>query len=168
MNSLIAKQAAIYSLILGAILAIFGSFNFLIGLVTFALALFCAPAVILYLKKTNKIGFLENQQAAALGGLCGFCSTISFFIVFTPLTLIFLKLAPLVNKVLPFIGGYHYAYGLQYLVRFDSLWLFFIIIIMLAIVCALTNSTTAMGAVFLLAQFEKRPDDIEEIDINIE
>ena len=70
MNTLIAKQAVLYSLIFGAVLALFGSFNFLIGLVAFILALLCAPAVILFMKKTNKIGFLESQQAAALGGLC--------------------------------------------------------------------------------------------------
>ena len=82
MNTLIAKQAVLYSLIFGAVLALFGSFNFLIGLVAFILALLCAPAVILFMKKTNKIGFLESQQAATLGGLCGFCATISFFLIF--------------------------------------------------------------------------------------
>lgn len=168
MNTLITKQAVLYSLIFGAALALFGSFNFLIGLVAFILALLCAPAVILFMKKTNKIGFLESQQAATLGGLCGFCATISFFLIFTPMTLIFTKFAPLVNKILPFISGYHYAYGLQYIVTFDSLWLFFIIVIMIAGVGALTNSTTAMGTVFLLAQFEQKPKDIEEIDIHIE
>ena len=168
MNTIIAKQAVFYSLILGAILALLGSFNFLIGFAAFLLALLCAPAVIVYMKKINKLGFLESQQAAALGVLCGFCATISFFIILTPLTLIFSFLAPLINKILPFVNPYHYAYGIQYFIRFDSLWLFFIIIIMIAGICALTNATTAMGTIFLLSQFEKKPDDIEEIDIHIE
>lgn len=168
MNTLIAKNTAIYSLIIGAVLAVIGSFNFMIGLVTFALGLLCAPAVIIYMKKRAQIGFLDNQQAAALGAISGFCATVSFFIVFTPMTLIFLKLAPLINKLIPFINPYHYSYGIQYIIRFDALWLFFVIIIMIGIVAALTNSATAMSTIFLISQFEKRPDDIEEIDIHIE
>ena len=168
MNTIIGKKAAIYSLILGAALAILGSFNFLIGLIVFIMGLLCAQIILIYMKKTDQIGFLDNQQAATLGAICGFCSTISYFIIFTPLTLIFLKLAPLVNKLIPFVSSYHYAYGLQYLVRFDALWLFAVIIIMIGIVSALTNATTAMGAIFALSQFEKKPEDIEEIDINIE
>ena len=39
---------------------------------------------------------------------------------------------------------------------------------MIGIVSALTNATTAMGTIFALSQFEKKPEDIEEIDINIE
>ena len=50
MNILIAKKAVIYSLILGAILALFGIIGFLIGLVAFALGLLCAPAVIFFMK----------------------------------------------------------------------------------------------------------------------
>lgn len=157
MNILIAKKAAIYSLILGAILALFGMFNFLIGLVAFVFAVFVAPIVLFVMQKRNEIGFLDNQQGAAFGALAGFVSTVGFFVVFTPITLILSK-----------IFTNHYSYGLSALVRFDTFWLFIIIVIMIAALLALTNATSGMGSVFLLSQFNKKPEDLEEIDIKIE
>ena len=157
MNTLIAKKAAIYALILGAILALAGTIGFLIGLVAFALGLLCAPLVIFFMKSKNEIGFLDNQQGAAMGALCGFCSTVSYFAIFTPLVLI-------IHKIIPS----YYSYGLPYIVSFGTFWLFLVIVVTIGILIALTNATTGMGAVFLLSQFDKKPDDIEEIDINIE
>ena len=157
MNILIAKKAVIYSLILGAILALFGIIGFLIGLVAFALGLLCAPAVIFFMKSRNEIGFLDNQQGAALGAMVGFCSTVAYFAIFTPLVL-------LIHAIKPS----YYSYGLPYIVSFDTFWLFLVIVVTIGILCALTNATTGMGAIFLLSQFDKKPDDIEEIYINIE
>ncbi len=157
MNILIAKKAAIYSLILGAVLAVFGLLGFLIGLVAFVLSLLAAPSVILALKLRNEIGFLDNQQGALLGAMCGATATLAFFALFSPLVLIIHK----INE------GY-YSYGLPYLFTFDSLWLLIVIIIMIALLLALTNATTGMGAVFAISQFEKKPEDLEQIDISIE
>ncbi len=157
MNTLIAKKAAIYAFILGAILALVGIIGFLIGLVAFALGLLCAPAIIFFMKAKNEIGFLENQQGAALGAMVGFCSTVAYFAIFTPLVLI----------IHAFIPSY-YSYGIPYIVNFDTFWLFLVIVVTIGILVALTNATTGMGAIFLLSQFEKKPDDIEEIDIHIE
>ncbi len=157
MNTLIAKKAAIYALILGAILALVGIVGFLIGLVAFALGLLCAPAVMFFMKARNEIGFLENQQGAALGAMIGFCSAVAYFAIFTPLVLI-------IHLIMPS----YYSYGLPYIVSFDTFWLFLVIVITIGILTALTNATTGMGAVFLLSQFDKKPDDIEEIDIHIE
>lgn len=157
MNILIAKKATMYAAVVGVILGITGIIGPLIGLVAFALGLLCAPLVIFFMKYRNEIGFLESQQGAALGALVGFCSTVAFFIVFSPLVLIIHAIRPS-----------YYSYGIPYVVGFDTLWLFFVIIITIGILAALTNATTGMGAAFVLSQFDKKPDDIEEIDINIE
>ena len=157
MNTLIVKKAAFYALILGAALAIVGIINFLIGLVAFTLGLLCAPAVIFFMKSRNEIGFLESQQGAALGAMIGFCSTIAYFAIFTPLVLL-----------IHAIKSSYYSYGLPYIVSFDTFWLFLVIVVTIGILVALTNATSGMGAIFLLSQFDKKPDDIEEIDINIE
>ena len=168
MNTLIAKKATVYSLIIGAILALFGSFNFLMGLVSFALAVFVAPVVIFILQKRNEIGFLDNQQGAAIGALSGFFATVSFFIIFTPITLFLNWLAPIIGSKIKFISTYHYSYGLTSLIRPDTLWVFGLIVIVIGILIALTNSATGMGSTFLLSQFNKKPEDLEEIDIKIE
>lgn len=168
MNLLILKKAILYSLILGIIFAFFGSFNSLIGLVALALGIFCAPCVIFFMKFRKEIGFLDNQQGAVLGVASGFFATISFFLVFTPLTIMLSNLTPVISKKIKFIGSYHYSYGLPYLITPDSFWLFVVIVIAIAALVALTNSTTGMGATFILAQIEKKPENIDEIDINIE
>lgn len=157
MNILIVKKAAFYSIITGVVLALVGTVSFFAGLVFFALGLLSAPAVIFFMKSKNEIGFLENEQGAALGAVIGFFAALAFFVIFTPAVLIIHAIKPS-----------YYSYGLPYMVTFDTFWLFIVIVVTIGILCALTNATTGMGAIFLLSQFEKKPDDIEEIDINIE
>ena len=54
MNELIAKKAAIFSVILGAITAFISLVPTFIGLGILTLSLFSAPIIILYMKKKRK------------------------------------------------------------------------------------------------------------------
>lgn len=158
MNVLILKRACIFSLILGVVTAIVGLLPFLIVYVVLFLSFFCAPAVIMYMKKNNMLGILDMQQSAFLGAVIGFATTAGFFAVFAPLVL-------LIHSIFK----NYYAYGLQYFITFQALWLFIIILAMLAGLLALTNAVSAMCVNYVYGQIEKLPDGLDEpVDIMID
>ena len=158
MNILILKRAASLSLILGAITAIIALVPFFIMYVVLFLSFLCAPAVIIYMKKKNLLGILDMQQSAVFGGAVGFVTSVGFFAVFIPAVL-----------VIHSIFKNYYAYGLQYFITFNALWLFIIILITLAGLLALTNAVTAMGVNAVYMQFEKVPEGVDEpVDITID
>lgn len=158
MDITILKKAAILSLILGAATAVIALIPFFIMYVVLFLSFFTAPAVIIYMKKFNMLGVLDSQQAAILGGGIGFATSLGFFVVFAPAVLL-----------IHLIFKSYYSYGLQYFIQFNALWLFIIILIMVAAILALTNAVTAMGTVAVYNQIEKLPEDTSgHIDIKID
>ena len=49
------------------------------------------------------------------------------------------------------------------------MWLFFVIVFMVALIFAMTNSALAMGIVWLLSKIEQKPQDYDaRLDIKIE
>lgn len=158
MNQVIAIRTAVFSLIFGAILGLLALFPFLIGYVLFVLVFFSSVVVILYMKKNDKhLGIISTQEGAILGALIGFLSTIGFFISFSPMVCI-LKLI--------FKGYYSYAIPDAFAM---GVWLFLIIVLMVAGMFAMTNSATGMGLAWGLEFFEKKPQDSDaRLDIKID
>ena len=79
MNKLIAKRAALFSLILGAILGLVALIPAFIGLCLFILTFIVSPLVIIYMKKDEKhLAYLTNEQGATLGAIIGFFATVGF------------------------------------------------------------------------------------------
>lgn len=158
MNILILKKAAILALILGAGVAIVALIPFFIIYIVLFMSFFTAPTVMIYMKKNNLLGILDMQQSAFLGGAIGFASTLGFFVVFTPLVLI-----------VHLIFKNYYTYGLQYFITFSALWLFVIILFMVAGLLGLTNAVGAMGTNYIYNQIEKLPEGADEhVDIKID
>jgi hypothetical protein len=158
MNQLIAKKAGLFALILGAAIGLVSLFPFFIGFCLFALSFFSSTIVILYMKKDEKhVAYLTNEQGAILGGVIGFFATIGFALSFCPMVCI-LKL----------IFKTYYAYIIPDLLK-DALWLFFVLLFMVAFIFALINSTTGMGTAWIMNQVEKKPENIDaRLDIKIE
>lgn len=156
MNILIAKRASLFSLILGALIGLISLVPMVIGLSLFTLAFLCSPIVILYMKKNEKyLGIITNEQGAILGAIIGFCAAAGFFASFSPLVC-----------VLHFIFKSYYAYAIPDMFSM-GLWLFFVILIMVGIIFAMTNSVSAMGISWLLGHTEKKPENYDA-PLNIE
>ena len=158
MNSVVSKSALLFALILGAFLGIISVIPQLIGICLFALSFLCAPIIIIYMKNKEKhLGIISTENGAKLGAIIGAASTIGFFVTFSPLVCI-VKL----------IFRSYYAYALPDTLK-EALWLFFIIVGMVALIFAATNSATGMGCAWLYSTFEKQPEEPEaHLDIKIE
>ncbi len=158
MNVLILKRATILAAFLGAIVAVVGLIPFFIIYVVLFLSFFASPAVLIFMKKKFLLGVLDMQQSALLGSAIGFACSVGFFVVFVPA----ICLIHLIFKN-------YYSYGIQYFVQFQALWLFIIILAMLAAILALTNSVSAMAVNYVYSQIEKVPEDAKmPVDITID
>ena len=115
------------------------------------------------MKKQNEIGRLDMEKSAFLGATIGIASSLAFFTILIPSVLI-----------LRFLGNItklwnYYAFALDSLITFQTLWLFVIIGVMVIGILALTNSVTAMGTYYIFNQIEKLPEGADEpIDIIID
>lgn len=158
MNQLIAKRAALFALILGAAIGLISLFPFFIGFALFILSFFSSVVVMLYMKKDEKhLAYLTNEQGAIMGGIVGFFATIGFFITFAPLVC-----------VLRLIFKTYYSYMIPDMLR-DAMWLFFVLVFMVAVIFALINSATGMGTTWILSHIEKEPENVDaRLDIKIE
>lgn len=158
MNQLILKRTALFSLILGAIIGLISIIPPIIGFCLFILSFFSGAIVILYMKKDEKhIAYLTNEQAAIVGGVIGFFTTLGFFVTFSPMVCI-LKL----------IFKNYYSYMIPDMLS-NALWLFFVIVFMVAVIFAMTNSALAMGIIWLINKIEGKPQHHDAgLDIKIE
>lgn len=158
MNQLVVKRACIFSLIFGAFVGLFALIPPLIGLCLFVLLFLSSVVVILFMKKNEKhLAFITNEQGAILGGIIGFFATIGFFITFTPLVCI-----------ISLIFKSYYSYTIPYMLN-QALWLFFIVVFIVAAIFALTNSASGMGIAWLSGYLEKKPENHDApLDINVD
>jgi len=156
MNIVIVKQGAILGALLGALIGVVALINPLMIYVLFTLCFLCAPIVMIFMKKRNMLGYLDSQQGATLGGIIGFTSTLGFFILFIPLVLI-----------IGVIFKTYYTYGIPYFINLQSLWLFLVIIVMIAATLAMTNAVMGMATTYIYNQIEP-PPPLEEGNIDIE
>ena len=158
MNQLIIKRAVLFSLIFGACIGLVSSIPFLIGISIFVLAFFSSVFVILFMRKDEKyVAFLNNEQGAIMGGIIGFFATVGFFIAFCPMVCI-----------LHFIFKNYYSYMIPDMFQ-EALWLFIVVVLMVGLIFALTNSATGMGTTWIIGYFEKKPQDYDaRLDIKIE
>jgi len=109
------------------------------------------------MKKNEKhLGIINTEQGAILGGIIGFCSTIGFFVIFTPMVCI-----------IRLIMRNYYAYMIPDMLK-EAIWLFFIIVFIVSFVFAATNAASAMGVSWIFSHTEKTPvDENSQIDIEI-
>ena len=157
MNQLIAQKTALFSLIFGAIIGLLSIIPPFIGLTLFILA-FCSSAIIMpYMKKNEKhVAYLTNEQGAIMGGIIGFCATLGFFATFSPMVCIMKMI----------FKGY-YTYMIPDMLA-NALWLFFVIVFMVSLIFAMTNSVAGMGITWVLGHIEKKHENYDaRLDIKI-
>lgn len=158
MNQIILKKAVIFSFLLGAVIGIASILPFMIGFNLFILSFCSSVIILLYMRNNEKhLSYLTNEQGAIMGGVIGFFTTIGFFATFTPLVFI-----------IHLIFKNYYAYMIPDLLT-SALWLFFVLVFMVGIIFALTNSATGMGVVYFLGKMQPTPDNLDaRLDIKIE
>ena len=128
------------------------------GISIFVLAFFSSVFVIIYMRKDEKyVAFLDSQQGAIMGALIGFFESIGFFVTFCPMVCI-----------LHLIFKSYYSYMIPDMLQ-DALWLFVVVVLMVGLIFALTNSATGMGVAWVMSYFEKKPENFDaRLDIKIE
>ena len=158
MNELIVKKSIIFSFIFGALLGLLAIFPFLNALCFITLAFLSSPIVVCYMKKIKQLGIIDNQQGAIIGAFIGLFSTICFFISFVPMVLILHLI----------FRSKYYSYAIPYMFE-DGVWLLFIIVFMVAVFFAVTNSVSGMATSYCLNFIEKKPEHHDaQLDIKIE
>lgn len=148
MNSVLIKKTIIFSFIFGAFLGLIALLPNVIGYCLVTLTFFSSFFVILFLKKDKSYQPLNSKEGTILGSVIGFFTTFGFFLSFSPMVCI-LKMILKQN---------YYAYAIPDMINM-GMWLFFMIVFVVAFIFALTNSITAMGIVWLF-------DKMENIQIN--
>ena len=157
MNETVVKRALIFSLILGAFIGVASLVPAIIGFGVFTLMFLAAPIIIIYMKKNEKyLSFINNEQGAIFGAIIGFGATIGFFASFAPLVCL-----------IRFIFKTYYSYMIPDMIS-SALWLFFVLVFMIALVFAATNAVSAMGLAWFYSYSEKKPQDEGRLDIKID
>lgn len=135
------KKTFIITSILGLILGAVASIPIptLIIYIMFFMSCLASPAIIIYLKTKNLYFYNDYKQAAFFGAGVGIVSTVAFMVTFIPLCLI-----------LGLIPNNEYMIALRALLSPEALWLDIIIIFMLALISAASNSVSAMGVQYLI------------------
>ena len=124
------KISMLFGIITGVI-ALIPPFIFYSLLILF---LFASIAVVLYYRRIEKFELTDSKDTALKGGIIGFISFLSYIAVFVPCVL-----------VLSFIFKGYYNYGLPYFLSLQAFWLFILILVVVGIICAVTNGVTLMG-----------------------
>ena len=137
------KIVSVCSLIFGAILAFPTFFPFIRGFSFFALMFIVAPFMIVYLKRLEVIKFADMDKFLVVGAVSGVFSFIGFSIVFFPITF----LLSLIFKIQSF---------LWVKVVFSNIAFLILIVILMAIVSAITNAFSAFLTTYIYENFGNR------------
>lgn len=137
------KVVSVCSLIIGAIIAIPTFFPFIRGFSFFALMFLVAPFLIVYLKRLEVIKTPDMDKLLAVGALSGVFAFLGFSVVFFPTTF----LLNLIFKIQSF---------LWVKVVFSNFAFLLLIIILMAIVSALTNAFSAFLTAYFYQNFGNR------------
>ncbi|MBE7706197.1 MAG: hypothetical protein E7Z91_03010 [Cyanobacteria bacterium SIG30] len=130
----LTKELLKITTFLGLIFGVVALVPYTIFYVLVALFLLSSICSILYYRKLTKFELTDYKTTMITGGVLGFASFVGFIVVFIPCVL-----------VLSFIFKSYYNYGIPYLLNFQAIWLFILIIIVVAIVCASTNAVSLMA-----------------------
>ena len=157
MNTILVKQTAILSAILGGIIAILTLIPFVRNFSFMVLILFISAVVLVYMKKNDLIGVIDLREGAILGGIIGFVSFIAFSVVFIPL----------VSLVGAIFKGTYDAY-LFSMFRMLGFFVTVMLTIFLAVLSALMNSFAGLTTAYvyeILSGMKK--EDNENIEFEI-
>lgn len=139
MNRFIIKYFVILSLILGVILGILAPVPY-VGMVSlFAALLLAAPLVMVYLIMDGKLDLTTTKDSILTGALIGFCTNFSFSVAYSILIAILAK-------------GFQYTtnFFLTAMITNSPVWLLFVFIIFIGVLCAVTNAFTGFLTYYVI------------------
>jgi hypothetical protein len=157
MNTLLLKQIAILSAILGAGLGVLTVIPFINGFTFTILMLATSAVVIIYMKRHELIGMINVKEGAIIGAEIGFVSFIGFSIIFIPLV-----------SIIGLIFKGYYTYGILYLLKLSGIFVLVMLVIFMAILSALMNSFTGLLTAYVyefLSGIKK--EENESVDFEI-
>lgn len=129
MNKFVIKNIVILSLILGLILGILAPVPYVGMAALFAALLLSAPLVMVYLIMDGKLDLTTTKDSILTGALIGFCTNFSFSVIYAVLMVILAK-------------GFQYTtnFFLTAMITNSPVWLLFVFIIFIGVLCAVTNA----------------------------
>ena len=139
MNKFVIKYIVVFSLILGVILGMFAPVPYVGIMSLFAALLLAAPLVIIYLIMDSKLDLTTTKDSILTGALIGFCTNFSFSAVYAVLMVILAK-------------GFQYTtnYFLTAMITNSPVWLLFVFIIFIGVLCAVTNAFTGFLTYYVI------------------
>lgn len=129
MNKFVIKNIVILSLILGLILGVLAPVPYVGMAALFAALLLSAPLVMVYLIMDGKLDLTTTKDSILTGALIGFCTNFSFSVIYAVLMVILAK-------------GFQYTtnFFLTAMITNSPVWLLFVFIIFIGVLCAVTNA----------------------------
>lgn len=129
MNKFVIKNIVILSLILGLILGVLAPVPYVGMAALFAALLLSAPLVMVYLIMDGKLDLTTTKDSILTGALIGFCTNFSFSVAYAVLMVILAK-------------GFQYTtnFFLTAMIINSPVWLLFVFIIFIGVLCAVTNA----------------------------
>lgn len=154
-KEILFKQMSILSAILGLILGVLTIIPFVRNFSFFALFLFAAPIIMVYMKKMQMMGILDIKQGAVYGAIIGFISFWGFSISFFPLAMI-----------ISFINKYSFYSVISDPILHGGLFVLIMLLFFVALLFSLTNSFSGMVTMYIYNQIEPKPEEAQtDIDI---
>ncbi len=163
MNKLLIKQLVILSLIVGAALGVVTIIPY-IGLLAFLAMVFVSSSIVMiYMKKNNFIGKLIIKDGAVLGSVIGFFSCIGFCTTLIPLAAII----SLINHLWFHKLTWYSSMGVWFTNGFGGFFVLLMMVLFVAMLCALFNAFSGLATVFFYDQFLNEEQDNETFHIDM-
>ena len=139
MNKFFIKNIVILSLILGVILGLLAPVPYVGMAALFGALLLAAPVVMVYLIMDSKLDLTTAKDSILTGALVGFCTNFSFSVTYAVLMAILAK-------------GFQYTtnYFLTAMITNSPIWLLFVFIIFIGVLCAVTNAFTGFLTYYVI------------------
>lgn len=139
MNLIIIRQLTILSLLLGAFLGIITLIPF-IGTISFIILMFfSAMLIILLMVKLELLQMSDVKGSIVIGAIIGFVSFLGFSVIYLPLV-----------AVLGRVFKLYMHYGVSLFLGAGSFGVILMLVIFMAILCAITNAFSGFATYYFL------------------
>ncbi|MDD3237400.1 MAG: hypothetical protein PHV37_04815 [Candidatus Gastranaerophilales bacterium] len=162
MNINILKEMSLLGAIFGLALGIIAILPWIGTLSFLALMFLSATAVIVYLKKQNKIGLLTTRDGAIYGAIIGFVSCIGFCCSMIPLA----SIIAFINHLWFHKLVWYSSIGIWFLNGIGGFLVLIMMIIFVGILSGLMNSFGGLATVYFYDQILNREDTNETFHID--
>lgn len=139
MNKFVIKNIIILSLILGVILGVLAPVPYIGMVALFGILLLTAPLVMVYMIMDGKLDLTTTKDSILTGALAGFVANFSYSGMYALLVVVLAK-----------VFQYTTNYFLTAMITNSPIWLLFVFIIFIGVLCAVTNAFTGFLTYYII------------------